>query len=161
MRQDYKKYKLEEKDVNSNPIFQFEKWFTEAKEAHINEPYAMTLATADKQGKPSARIVLMRQFDEKGFVFYTNYESRKGIEIMENPNASLLFFWQNMERQVRIEGSLQKVSAAESDLYFQSRPRESKLGAWVSEQSKIITDRTILDEGFKKLSEKYPDDYVR
>ena len=160
MRIDYKKHKLEEGDLNDNPIFQFEKWFQEAKDAHLHEPYAMTLATSTKDGKPSSRIVLMRNFDKKGFVFYTNYLSRKGIEIMENPNAALLFFWQDMERQVRIEGVLEKVSAEESDLYFSSRPRESKLGAWTSEQSKVIKSRKVLDERFKELSKKYPDDNV-
>ena len=146
MRQDYTKHTLEEKDVNSNPVLQFEKWFNEAVDAKLEEPYAMTLATTDREGKPAARIVLMRGFDEKGFTFYTNYASRKGHDIMENPNAALLFFWQGLERQVRIEGTLIKLSAEESDDYFASRPFESRLGAWTSEQSKVIESRKVLDE---------------
>ena len=160
MRKEYKKYNLEEKDLNSNPILQFQKWFAEAEENELNEPYAMTLATATKDGKPSARIVLMRNADENGFTFYSNYTSKKGHDILENPKASLLFFWQELERQVRIEGTLIKQSEKESDNYFNSRPRESKLGAWTSEQSKVISSREILDERFAEVSKKYPDENV-
>jgi len=160
MRVDYKKHKLEEADVNRNPIFQFEKWFQDAKVANVPEPYAMTLATANKEGQPTARIVLMRKFDEKGFVFYTNYLSRKGNDILENPKAGLLFFWHEQERQVRIEGVLEKDTEQESDLYFQSRPHESKIGAWTSEQGKVIESRKVLDERFLEYSEKYPDEFV-
>ncbi len=160
MRQDYKKHSLEEKEVNPNPILQFEKWFQDAVDNKLNEPYAMTLATADQEGKPSARIVLMRNFDEKGFVFYTNYTSRKGNDILKNPNAALLFFWQDLERQVRIEGTLTKQTAEESDTYFASRPTESKLGAWTSEQSKVIENRKVLDERFDEFSKKYADGNV-
>ncbi len=160
MRQDYTKHTLEEKDVNSNPVLQFEKWFNEAVDAKLEEPYAMTLATTDREGKPAARIVLMRGFDEKGFTFYTNYASRKGHDIMENPNAALLFFWQGLERQVRIEGTLIKLSAEESDDYFASRPFESRLGAWTSEQSKVIESRKVLDERFEEVSKKYADGNV-
>ncbi len=160
MRIDYKKHKLEEEDVNKNPIFQFEKWFQDAKDANVHEPYAMTLATANKAGQPTARIVLMRKFDEKGFVFYTNYLSRKGNDILENPKAGLLFFWQDLERQVRIEGVLEKDTEQESDMYFQSRPHESKIGAWTSEQGKVIANRKVLEERFLEYSEKYPDEFV-
>ena len=160
MRKEYKKYLLEEKDMNPNPIVQFDKWFKDAVENELNEPYAMTLATSTKDGKPSARIVLMRNFDENGFVFYTNYLSRKGEDISENPHASLLFFWQEKEQQVRIEGTLVKQTAEESDNYFNSRPRESKLGAWTSEQSKIISGRKVLDERYEAASKKYPDENV-
>ncbi len=160
MRVDYKKHKLEEEDVNKNPIFQFEKWFQDAKDANVHEPYAMTLATANKAGQPTARIVLMRKFDEKGFVFYTNYLSRKGNDILENPKAGLLFFWQDLERQVRIEGVLEKDTEQESDMYFQSRPHESKIGAWTSEQGKVIANRKVLEERFLEYSEKYPDEFV-
>jgi pyridoxamine 5'-phosphate oxidase len=156
LRHDFAKQTLDKADVIADPILQFEKWFKEAVDAHVNEPNAMTVSTATKEGKPSSRILLLRNFDENGFVFYTNYTSRKGVEIMDNPNCSLLFFWPELERQVRIEGLLQKQSDAESDLYFQTRPRGSKLGAWTSEQSKIITSRDVLDQEYEKLSVKYP-----
>lgn len=160
MRKEYNKHKLEEADVDKNPIFQFEKWFQEAKDANVHEPYAMTLATANKEGQPSARIVLMRKFDENGIVFFTNYLSRKGKDISENPNAALLFFWHDLERQVRIEGVLEKETTEESDMYFHSRPHESKIGAWTSEQSKVIPNRKILDERFREFSEKFSFDNV-
>ncbi len=156
LRHDFAKQTLDEADVIADPVLQFEKWFKEAVDAHVNEPNAMTVSTATKEGKPSSRILLLRNFDENGFIFYTNYTSRKGIEIMNNPNCSLLFFWPELERQVRIEGVLQKQTAAESDLYFQTRPRGSKLGAWTSEQSKIIKSRDVLDQEYEKLSVKYP-----
>ena len=155
LRHDFAKQTLDEKDVNTDPVLQFEKWFKEAVDAHVNEPNAMTVSTATKEGKPSARILLLRNFNEDGFVFYTNYTSRKGSEIAENPHGALLFFWPELERQVRIEGILQKQTAAESDLYFNTRPRGSKLGAWTSEQSKIVASREVLDTEYQKLSEKY------
>src|SRR6476646_12005004 len=136
LRHDFSKESLDEKDAHKNPITQFSKWFNEAVDAKVNEPNAMTVCTATAGGKPSARILLLRNFDDTGFVFYTNYKSRKGEEIAENPHAALLFFWPELERQVRIEGKLVKQTAAESDLYFNSRPRSSKLGAWASPQSK-------------------------
>ncbi|MGZ4157390.1 MAG: pyridoxamine 5'-phosphate oxidase, partial [Bacteroidia bacterium] len=139
---------------------QFEKWFKEAVDSKVHEPNAMTVATATIDGKPSARILLLRNFSEKGFVFYTNYTSRKGEEILENPNCALLFFWPELERQVRIEGVLKKQTAEESDKYFNTRPRTSKLGAWTSEQSKVIANRKVLDEEYAKLSQKYPDEAV-
>ena len=128
--------------------------------AKVNEPNAMTVCTATKEGKPSARILLIRNFDENGFVFYTNYNSRKGLEIEENPYCSILFFWPELERQVRIEGVLQKQNKEESDIYFQTRPRSSKLGAWSSPQSKVIESRNVLDEAYQKNSEKFPGDNV-
>lgn len=160
LRHDFAKNALNEKDVNADPILQFEKWFKEAVNAKVNEPNAMTVATADDEGKPSARIVLLRNFNENGFVFYTNYNSRKGTEILKNSFASLLFFWPELERQVRIEGVLSKQSAEESDLYFNSRPRESKLGAWTSSQSKVISSRAALDEEYEKISKKYPNENI-
>lgn len=160
LRHDFAKQTLGKKDVNTNPILQFEKWFKEAVESKVNEPNAMTVATATADGKPSARILLLRNFDEKGFVFYTNYTSRKGGEILKNPYASLLFFWPELERQVRIEGVLSKQSAEESDLYFKTRPRTSKLGAWTSEQSHVVANRKVLDDAYEKLSEKYPGEDV-
>lgn len=160
LRHDFSKQTLDENDVNSNPILQFEKWFKEAVDAKVNEPNAMTLSTATKEGKPSARILLLRNFNESGFVFYTNYTSRKGIEIENNPQAALLFFWPELERQVRIEGILEKQSPKDSDIYFNTRPRESKLGAWSSAQSSKIESRKVLDENYKNYSEKYPNENV-
>ncbi|MGQ0829595.1 MAG: pyridoxamine 5'-phosphate oxidase [Bacteroidota bacterium] len=160
LRSDFAKEKLDEKDVNTNPFLQFEAWFKEAVEAKVNEPNAMSLSTATKAGKPSSRIVLLRNFDDDGFVFYTNYTSRKGTEILKNPHVALLFFWPELERQVRIEGVLKKQSKEVSDSYFQSRPRGSKLGAWTSAQSKIVESRKVLDEEYEKLSKKYPDEHV-
>jgi pyridoxamine 5'-phosphate oxidase len=161
LRHDFAKHSLDKKDVNADAILQFEKWFKEAVDAKVNEPNAMTLATADMEGRPSARIVLLRNFNKDGFVFYTNYNSRKGTEIVKNPHAALLFFWPELERQVRIEGVLSKQSMQESDAYFSSRPRESKLGAWTSSQSKVIRSRETLDEEYKKISEKYPAEVPR
>ncbi len=160
LRHDFSKQTLDESDVNKNPFLQFEKWFKEAVDSKVNEPNAMTVATVSQAGQPSARIVLLRNFNEKGFVFYTNYTSRKGENIADNPKAALLFFWPELERQVRIEGILTKQTAEESDRYFNSRPRTSKLGAWTSEQSKVIAGREILDQEYKKLSEKYPGEEV-
>lgn len=160
LRHDFAKQTLDKKDVNANPIVQFTKWFKEAVESKVNEPNAMTLATASVEGKPSARIVLLRNFDENGFIFYTNYTSRKGGEIFKNPYASILFFWPELERQVRIEGKLSKQSAEESDNYFNTRPRTSKLGAWTSEQSRVIASRKALDDEYEKMSLKYPDENV-
>ncbi|MCW3101723.1 MAG: Pyridoxamine 5-phosphate oxidase [Bacteroidetes bacterium] len=155
LRHDFLKESLDEKDVHKNPVTQFSKWFREAVDAKVNEPNAMSLSTVSAEGKPSSRIVLLRNFDESGFVFYTNYTSRKGEEIMANPNAALLFFWPELERQVRIEGVLKKQTEADSDLYFNSRPRGSRLGAWTSTQSKVIANRTVLDEEYAKLDKKY------
>lgn len=160
LRHDFSKETLDEKDVKSNPILQFEKWFKEAIDADVNEPNAMTVCTATKEGKPSARIVLLRSFNENGFVYYTNYSSRKGNELEENPNCALLFFWPELERQVRIEGIIKKQTEEESNLYFHSRPRGSKLGAWTSEQSKVISSREVLNKEYEKLSEKYPNEDV-
>jgi len=139
IRQKYEKFELVESSLASTPLEQFTRWLDEALKAGINEPTAMTLATATAEGRPSARIVLLKGFDEQGFVFYTNYQSRKGHELEDNPRASLLFFWPELERQVRIEGSVGKVSPDESDAYYRSRPLGSRIGAWVSPQSQPIT----------------------
>lgn len=160
LRHDFAMQTLDEKQVNSNPIQQFEAWFKEAVNAKVNEPNAMTVCTATKDGKPSARILLLRNFSENGFVYYSNYTSRKGREIEENPNCSLLFFWPELERQVRIEGTVEKQTAEESDLYFNTRPRSSKLGAWTSEQSKVIASRDILAKEFELFSAKFPEEQV-
>lgn len=160
VRHDFSKEKLDEHDVFENPIFQFAKWFEEAVAAQVIDPNAMTLCSATKDGKPSSRIVLLRNFSENGFVYYSNYNSRKGSEIEENPNCAILFFWPELERQIRIEGVVQKQTPEESDLYFNSRPRESKLGAWTSEQSKKILNREVLNKEYEKVSLQYPDENV-
>ncbi|PLC53107.1 pyridoxamine 5'-phosphate oxidase [Pollutimonas nitritireducens] len=139
LRQKYEKFELLEASLATTPLEQFTLWFNEALQAAVPEPNAMTLATTTPEGRPAARIVLLKGFDERGFTFFTNYASRKGRELAANPFASLLFFWPQLERQVRLEGSIEKVSAAESDEYFQSRPLGSRIGAWVSPQSQPIT----------------------
>ncbi|HEY9572891.1 MAG TPA: pyridoxamine 5'-phosphate oxidase [Pusillimonas sp.] len=139
IRQKYEKFELLEASAAATPLEQFTLWFDEALKAGVAEPNAMTLATATPDGRPSARIVLLKGIDEQGLVFYTNYSSRKGNELAQNPRASLLFFWPALERQVRLEGQIGKVSAAESDDYFRSRPLDSRIGAWVSPQSQPIT----------------------
>lgn len=161
LRHDFTRQTLDKKDVNANPILQFEKWFKEAVEAKVNEPNAMSVSTVSADGRPSSRIILLRNFDEKGFIFYTNYNSRKGEDISKNPHAALLFFWPELERQVRIEGTLSKQTAEESDRYFDSRPRESKLGAWTSEQSKTIENRSILDRAYVENANKFPGEVPR
>lgn len=155
IRKEYMRESLSEGDVELDPILQFGRWWKEALASDIEEVNAMTLATCNAAGVPSARIVLLKDYDPSGFVFYTNYQSRKGKEIAENPFASLLFFWKELERQVRIEGKIEKVAAKESDEYFQSRPAGSKLGAWASPQSQAIKDRTILDQNLQELEEKF------
>ena len=145
IRSEYEESSLEEDNVNKDPLLQFEKWFAEALLTNMKHPNAFILSTSTKKGKPSARVVLLKGIDPEGFVFYTNYESRKANEITENSFASMTFFWPKMERQIRIEGSVKKVSTVESDEYFSSRPRGSQAGAWVSPQSKIIPGRDALD----------------
>lgn len=139
IRQTYQKYELLESAAATDPYVQFDQWFQQALHSEVHEPTAMTLATADPSGRPSARIVLLKGFDAQGFVFYTNYQSRKGHDLAANPQASLLFFWPELERQVRIEGTVAQVAAAESDAYYASRPLGSRIGAWASPQSQPIT----------------------
>lgn len=155
LRKDYTLQDLNETEVNPNPFVQFKKWFDQALSSNIPEPNAMTVATTTTQGKPSARMVLLKDFDERGFVFYTNYNSQKGQELAENPQASLVFWWAELERQVRIFGRVEKVSDAESDKYFYSRPFNSRLGAWVSNQSEVIESREVLEQRLQQLTEKY------
>ncbi|WP_207421454.1 pyridoxamine 5'-phosphate oxidase [Desertivirga brevis] len=155
LRQEYKAATLSEKSVAPDPISQFSNWFAEAMDAGIFEPNAMTLATASPDGKPSIRIMLLKGFDANGFTFYTNYLSRKGKEIAKNPNASILFFWGELERQVRIEGVLEKVSKEESEQYFHVRPKQSQLGAIVSQQSQEIQSKQLLLEKLQKLEKEY------
>jgi pyridoxamine 5'-phosphate oxidase len=161
LRKTYSIGSLEKSDVDSNPIRQFEAWFAQALEAKLPEPNAMTLATVDAHGRPSARIVLIKGVDDRGFVFFTNYESRKGRELAGNPAASLLFHWIELERQVRIEGSVVKTSAEESDAYFASRPPGSRIGAWASEQSEVIESRAVLEARERELVALYGDNPPR
>ena len=154
IRTDYHKQSLDEKDACTLPQDQFKKWFDEAVDAKVIEVNAMTLATADNKGLPSARIVLLKGLEEKGLVFYTNYDSKKGSDLSQNPNVALVFFWRELERQVRVRGLVEKLSEKESDEYFNSRPFESKIGAMASPQSKIIK-KEDLETGFNNLLKKY------
>ncbi|MGD2184161.1 pyridoxamine 5'-phosphate oxidase [Lusitaniella coriacea] len=157
LRQNYTKAGLSKAETRADPIEQFEIWFEAALNAQVNEPNAMAIATATTEGKPSVRMVLLKDFNEKGFVFYTNYESHKAQQLIENPWASLVFWWNELERQVRIEGKVERVSDRESDDYFRSRPRASQLGAWVSHQSQVIENRAVLEERLQHLEEEYRD----
>lgn len=155
MREEYGSREMHRADMAENPFLQFEKWFAEAREVKLHEPNAMTLSTVGLDGCPAARTVLMKFFDENGFVFYTNYGSAKAKELAAIPMASLLFPWLPLERQVRIEGSVEKVSTAESLKYFASRPRESQIGAWVSDQSSVIDSRALLLNKMAELKAKF------
>lgn len=155
LRIDYKRETLDESQVDADPFRQFAAWFAEATKAKLPEANAMTLATVDPDLRPSARIVLLKEFDSRGFVFYTNYASRKGEALARHPPAALLFHWVELERQVRIEGTTRKVSAAESDAYFAERPRPSRLGAWASPQSRPIGGRAALEARLAQIELKY------
>lgn len=155
LRKDYSLAGLLEKDLAKDPYRQFEKWFQEAEAAKLIEPNAMTLATTGADGRPSARTVLLKGLDGRGFVFYTNYESRKGRELANIPRATLVFPWLALERQVVVEGTSVRVSREESEAYFHSRPRASQLGAWVSQQSSVIIGRSALEDSLKALEQKY------
>ena len=160
LRREYTDAGLDEQDLDTNPFKQFEKWFQEAIDAKIDLPDAMTLATATSDGIPSGRIVLLRGHDERGFVFYTDYESQKGKELAENPNAALVFYWRELDRQVRITGQVSKVSRENSNNYFQSRPVASRLAALASKQSEVIPDRKVLEEQFNQLAAQYQDEDI-
>ncbi len=144
LRKEYAREALDEAHTDADPFKQFARWWDEATNSQLPEPNAMTLATADPSGRPSARTVLLKGFDDNGFVFFTNYESRKGTELAANPRASLLFFWPELERQVRIDGDVTRVDATESDEYFRTRPLASRIGAWASPQSRVISGRGWL-----------------
>jgi len=148
---------LKEEDVSSNPIKQFGAWYEEALRADLIHPNAFTLTTSTKDGKPSARVVLLKDYHERGFVFYSNSESKKGSDLADNPFAAFCFWWGKLERQIRIEGKIEKVSEDEADDYFASRPRGSQIGAWVSNQSTVIPDRKLLDERVCEFESKYKD----
>jgi pyridoxamine 5'-phosphate oxidase len=157
LRKNYSRGALDATDVDPNPVNQFHTWFAQALDAKLPEPNAMTLATVDSQGRPSARIVLIKGADERGFVFFTNYDSRKGREIAANPAASLLFHWIELERQVRIEGSVEKTSDEESDAYYASRPLGSRIGAWASDQSQPLESREALEAREREMVARYGD----
>ena len=160
LRKDYALQSLSEAEVNPNPLQQFQIWFDQAIAAEVPEPNAMTLATATPEGMPAARIVLLKGLDEQGFMFYTNYESRKGQELAANPRAVLVFWWAELERQVRIEGTVEKVEESEAIAYFQSRPVGSRLGAWASNQSQVIRDRQVLEQRLQELTRQYQDQEI-
>lgn len=161
LRKDYSHASLTEADVDHDPIKQFGKWFEEALKAHVPEANAMSVATVAANGRPSSRILLIKQFDQDGFVWFTNYASRKAQDLAANPYAALLFHWIELERQVRIEGKVERVSAEESEEYFQSRPLLSRLGAIASEQSRPIDNRQTLENRFAQVKEQYGDHPAR
>ena len=150
-------FALDRDDLNDDPIVQFEDWFRYACETVAMDPNAVTLSTVDSKMRPSSRTVLLKSFDENGFVFYTNYDSKKAAQIEENPNVSLLFFWSDAARQVKIHGKAEKISTKESLTYFLSRPRGSQIGAWVSAQSSIISSRSLLENKFQEIKQKFRD----
>jgi pyridoxamine 5'-phosphate oxidase len=155
LRQDYRLATLDESSCDSDPIQQFAKWFQDAKAAHLKEPNAMSLATCARDGHPSSRIVLLKEFGEPGFIFYTNYYSQKGREIETNPHVAATFFWAELERQVRIEGSITRIDPGKSEKYFRSRPRGSRIGAWVSNQSEIIENRGVIEKRLAEIEARF------
>ncbi len=155
LRVEYRRGRLLETEADVDPMVTFAAWFAEAQESGLYEPNAMTLATADAAGRPSARVVLLKGVDARGFTFFTNYASRKGQELAANPWAALCFWWGPLERQVRVEGQVGQISAAESDDYFRSRPRGAQLGAWVSAQSQVIPNRQVLEQRLAQLEAEY------
>lgn len=155
LRREYTLTGLVESDLDPNPFAQFDKWFQQALTASLAEPNAMTLATATIDGKPSARVVLLKGFDERGFVFFTNYESQKGRELSANPFAALVCYWAELERQVKISGRVSRVTAEESETYFRSRPLGSQLGAWASHQSEVVSGREVLENRLEELAQEY------
>ena len=155
LRRDYAKETLDISSIEKNPILQFEKWFDEALRGEVLEPNAMTLSTVSDSGRPSARIVLLKGIEQGKFLFYTNYHSKKGKELESNPACALTFFWPELERQVRIDGTCDRVDTATSEKYFQSRPRESQVGAWASPQSSVISDRGLLEARVIEIEKKF------
>jgi pyridoxamine 5'-phosphate oxidase len=155
LRREYALARLDEKDVSRDPIAEFARWFAEAQAAEVEEPNAMVLATATPDGTPSARVVLLKGFDERGFVFFTDYRSRKGAELEANPRAALVLHWSELERQVRITGNVTRTSAEESEAYYRSRPLGSRLGAWVSHQSQAIPSRDVLEGGLREVERRF------
>jgi pyridoxamine 5'-phosphate oxidase len=160
LRQDYRQQALLETEADPDPMVQFQRWFDQALAANLLEPNAMTLATVDSSGQPSARIVLLKGVDAQGFTFFTNYTGRKGQELAANPKAALVFLWGELERQVRIEGTVHQITPAESDEYFHSRPISSQLGAWASEQSQVIANRQVLEDRLAQLKEQFTNEEI-
>ncbi len=160
IRKEYNLKELTIDSVDENPLDQFRKWLNEAIISKVNEPTAMTLATAGSDGIPSARIVLLKDADSAGLSFFTNYESKKGKQLHDNPNAALVFFWPELERQVRFEGNVKKLTGKESDLYFNTRPRGSRIGAWASRQSNTITSRLCLENEVQKCANRLKDQNI-
>lgn len=160
LRRDYTLAGLRREDLDNDGITQFKKWFEQARASDIREPNAMSLATVDPAGRPSVRMVLLKHADERGFVFFTNHSSRKGLELEKNPNAAISFFWAELERQVCIAGTVTKISREESEKYFKSRPIGSRLAAWASEQSGVIADRAELECRVAELAAKYPGENI-
>ncbi len=159
-RKDYSRSSLVEHEAAPDPFRQFAVWYDEAVRDGVVEPEAMTLATATPDGRPSARIVLLRGFDDRGFAFFSNYESRKGQELAANPRAALVFYWHGPERQVRIEGRVERTTAEESDAYFHTRPSGSRIGAWASEQSRVIPDRESLEARVRDFERRFPEEPI-
>ena len=157
LREDYQRAALSLPDTDPDPIVQFRRWFEEAVASEVPEPNAMTVATASPDGVPSARVVLLKDYDAAGFVFYTNYESQKGRELDANPRAAAVFVWLDLERQVRIEGAVERISAEQSTAYYHRRPKKSQIGAWASDQSRVIEDRAVLEEREAALNAQYAD----
>ncbi len=155
LRREYARETLDESQVAPDPFDQFGRWFAQARQSDLTDANAMTLATCDAGNHPSARIVLLKDFDARGFVFFTNYESRKGHELAHNPSAALLFYWHALERQIRIEGSIEKISVPESDEYFQSRPLGARLGAWASPQSEVMPSRASLQQRYAEFAQRF------
>ena len=160
LRREYARARLDEEDVSHDPIVEFARWFADAQAAHVEEPNAMVLATATVDGSPSARVVLLKAFDERGFVFFTDYRSRKGSELEDNPRAALVLHWKELERQVRITGPVERTSLDASEAYYRSRPIGTRLGAWVSHQSAVIPSRTALEAGLAEVEERFADGEV-
>jgi pyridoxamine 5'-phosphate oxidase len=158
LRREYARARLDESTVSPDPVTEFARWFEEAVKAKVLEPNAMTLATVGDNGAPSARMVLLKGFDQRGFVFFTDYRSQKGIELSRNPRAALVFYWPELERQVRISGRTVTISREESEAYFRTRPRSSRISAWVSHQSQVIESRRALEEKVPELERRFPDD---
>jgi pyridoxamine 5'-phosphate oxidase len=160
LRVEYKRAALDERDVDPDPMRQFARWFDEAVASQVPEPNAMTLATVDPSGSPSARIVLLKAADGRGLTFYTNYASRKARELAPGSRAALLFFWPQLERQIRVEGEVEKVDAATADAYWVTRPRLSRIGAWASPQSELLRNRAELEQRFADAEARYPGEAV-
>ena len=160
LRREYARARLDEADVSHDPFVEFARWFAEAQDAQLTDPNAMTLATATADGAPSARIVLLKAFDERGFVFFSDYRSRKGAELEANPKAALVFYWAELDRQVRITGGVALTSREESERYFRTRPLGSRLGAWASHQSRVIPGRAALEADLKEVEARFQDGNV-